>query len=62
VKLRVAADTALRYADYVKAGLTGYGYVRATPQATWPPTLAVKLPPLAATAAPAASAAAASRP
>lgn len=50
VKLRVPADVALAYADYVKAGLTGYGYVRSTPEARWPASLVVKLPPAPAAA------------
>lgn len=45
VKLKVPVEVARRYAAYVKAGLTGNGYVRVDPQAAWPAGLAVKLPP-----------------
>lgn len=44
VKLKVPVDLANRYAAYVKAGLTGYGYVRASASTIWPATLAVQLP------------------
>ncbi len=44
VKLKVPVDIANRYAAYVKAGLTGYGYVRADKAVTWPGSLSVKLP------------------
>ncbi|MDO9237512.1 MAG: HlyD family efflux transporter periplasmic adaptor subunit [Aquabacterium sp.] len=46
VKLKVPTDIANRYAAYVKAGLTGYGYVRADTNKPWPAALAVKLPAL----------------
>ena len=36
VKLQVASELARRYAPYVKAGLTGYGYVRADATAPGP--------------------------
>ena len=64
VKLKVPAEVALRYQPYVKAGLTGYGFVRTEAGAAWPANLALKLPPAdapaqaasaAASAAPAAS-------
>jgi HlyD family secretion protein len=44
VKLKVAPELAGRYAPYVKAGLTGYGHVRADASRAWPDALAVKLP------------------
>lgn len=44
VKLKVPVDVARRYAAYVKAGLTGNGFVRTSAQAQWPASLAVKLP------------------
>jgi len=46
VKLKVPVDVATRYAAYVKAGLTGNGYVRVDPKAAWPAELTVKLPQL----------------
>lgn len=63
VKLQVPVEVAQQYAAYVKAGLTGYGFVRSDQAANWPANLAVKLPPAdaAAPVAPA-SAAAASAP
>jgi len=45
VKLSVPVDVAQHYAAYVKAGLTGNGFVRIDPKAAWPAELAVKLPP-----------------
>lgn len=44
VKLKVPPSVASRYADYVKAGLTGYGYVRTQPGQAWPAALNVALP------------------
>lgn len=44
VKLQVPADIATRYGSYVKAGLTGNGFVRTDAKAAWPAELAVKLP------------------
>jgi len=44
VKLSVPTDVAQRYATYVKAGLTGNGFVRVSPQAAWPASLGIKLP------------------
>lgn len=44
VKLKIPADLAQRHAAYVKAGLTGYGYVRTDSKAVWPVKLGVKLP------------------
>lgn len=44
VKLKVAPELARQYTAYVKAGLTGYGFVRTDPSAAWPAHLAVKLP------------------
>lgn len=44
VKLRIPRDLLIRYADYVKTGLTGVGYVRVDPAAEWPPGLQVTLP------------------
>lgn len=46
VKLKVPVEVATQYGSYVKAGLTGNGYVRTDPKATWPTELAVKLPKL----------------
>ncbi len=46
VKLKVPVDVATKYGSYVKAGLTGNGYVRVDPKAAWPAELAVKLPQL----------------
>lgn len=46
VKLQVPTDVASQYAQYVKAGLTGNGYVRANSQTPWPRTFDIKLPPL----------------
>jgi HlyD family secretion protein len=45
VKLQVPSSVAMQYVAYVKAGLTGYGFVRADPSVPWPVNLAVKLPP-----------------
>lgn len=45
VKLQVPTDVATQYAAYVKAGLTGYGFVRSDQAASWPANLAIKLPP-----------------
>jgi HlyD family secretion protein len=44
-KLKVPTEVAQRYAAYVKAGLTGYGFVRSERQASWPAELTPKLPP-----------------
>ncbi|MBY0234014.1 MAG: HlyD family secretion protein, partial [Burkholderiaceae bacterium] len=44
VKLKVPVEVATRYASYVKAGLTGNGFVRADAKAAWPAELTVKLP------------------
>lgn len=46
VKLKVPVDVATKYGSYVKAGLTGNGYVRVDPKAAWPAELTVKLPQL----------------
>ena len=46
VKLKVPVEVATQYGSYVKAGLTGNGYVRTDPKATWPTELVVKLPKL----------------
>ena len=46
VKLQVPTEVASQYAQYVKAGLTGNGYVRADAQAAWPKTFDIKLPKL----------------
>jgi HlyD family secretion protein len=46
VKLKVPIEVCQRYAAYVKAGLTGYGFVRSDKHATWPASLAVKMPEL----------------
>lgn len=44
VKLQVPKEVAQQFAPYVKAGLTGDGYVRTEPGAAWPARLAIKLP------------------
>jgi HlyD family secretion protein len=59
VKLKVAPELASRYAPYVKAGLTGYGYVRGDATRAWPVSLTVKLPNQAPDASGAASGASA---
>lgn len=46
VKLQVPTEVANQYAQYVKAGLTGNGYVRQDTQAAWPKTFDIKLPKL----------------
>ena len=51
-RIKVAIDPRLleTYRDYVKAGLTGNAYVKVQAAATWPETLAPKLPPAPAAA------------
>ncbi|SIS53533.1 HlyD family secretion protein [Phaeovulum vinaykumarii] len=44
VKLSVPRDLLVRYADQVKVGVRGLGFVRATPEADWPADLAVNVP------------------
>ncbi|SUA36404.1 antibiotic resistance efflux pump component [Neisseria zoodegmatis] len=44
VKLKIPADTALRYKGLLKGGMTGNGYVRTDAAQAWPSELAVKLP------------------
>lgn len=44
VKLAIPRDLLLRFADRVKVGVRGIGFVRATPETPWPADLAVKLP------------------
>ena len=44
VKLTVNPELAKRYENQVKTGIRGVGYVRTEPDASWPDTLAVKLP------------------
>ncbi|MBI5924026.1 MAG: HlyD family efflux transporter periplasmic adaptor subunit [Aquabacterium sp.] len=51
VKLQVPTDVANQYAAYVKAGLTGYGFVRSDASVAWPAKLSVKLPPAEAASA-----------
>ncbi|MFZ4550907.1 MAG: HlyD family secretion protein [Aquabacterium sp.] len=46
VKLQVPAEVAKQFSPYVKAGLTGNGFVRVEPGVAWPERLAVKLPTL----------------
>lgn len=46
VKLQVPTEVASRYAQYVKAGLTGNGYVRSDTQKPWPVAFDIKLPKL----------------
>ncbi|MFN3888567.1 MAG: HlyD family secretion protein [Aquabacterium sp.] len=58
VKLAVPPELAKQHAGFVKAGLTGYAFVRTRPDTAWPANLVVALPPAEA-AAPAISAASA---
>ncbi|VEJ21429.1 HlyD family secretion protein [Neisseria animaloris] len=44
VKLKIPADTALKYKGLLKGGMTGNGYVCTDDAAQWPSELAVKLP------------------
>lgn len=44
VKLAIPRDLLVRFADSVKVGVRGIGFVRATPDTPWPADLAVKLP------------------
>jgi len=44
VKLTIPRDLLLRFADRVKVGVRGIGFVRATPETAWPADLAVNLP------------------
>jgi HlyD family secretion protein len=44
VKLTVNPELAKRYENQVKTGIRGVGFVRTEPDASWPDTLAVKLP------------------
>lgn len=44
VKLKIPAETALKYSGLLKGGMTGNGYVRLDGQAQWPSELAVKPP------------------
>ena len=44
IRLKVPAETALKYRGLLKGGMTGNGYVRMDEQAPWPADLAVKLP------------------
>jgi HlyD family secretion protein len=39
-------DLLRKYLERVKTGLPGIAYVRLDPDASWPPNLEVKLPPL----------------
>lgn len=45
VKLSVAPQLLETYRDYVRAGLTGQGYVLTEEDAVWPERLAIRLPP-----------------
>jgi HlyD family secretion protein len=47
VKLAIDAGLLETYRDYVKAGLTGNGYVQVMPNAAWPASLSVRLPDVA---------------
>ena len=51
VKLKIPREVAHQFTPYVKAGLTGNGYVRTEPTATWPQRLTIKLPELEKAAA-----------
>jgi len=44
VKLRVPREVLSDYADYVKTGLTGVGYVQVDPDQPWPADLEIRLP------------------
>ncbi|SOC20601.1 HlyD family secretion protein [Rhodobacter sp. JA431] len=44
VKLAVPHDLLMRFADRVKVGVRGIGFVRATPDTPWPADLAVNVP------------------
>lgn len=44
VKLKIPAETALKYKGLLKGGMTGSGYVRTDDADPWPSELAVKLP------------------
>lgn len=44
IRLKVPAETALKYRGLLKGGMTGNGYVRMDEQTSWPSNLAVKLP------------------
>lgn len=44
IKLKIPAETALKYSGLLKGGMTGNGYVRLDDQAQWPSELAVKPP------------------
>ncbi|MEP3279349.1 MAG: efflux RND transporter periplasmic adaptor subunit [Stappiaceae bacterium] len=44
LKLQVPKDLLQKYANFVKPGMTGDGYVRIDPDAKWPESLKVKLP------------------
>lgn len=44
VKLRIAPEVLDTWRPYVKAGLTGMGYVTTAPSAVWPARLEVRLP------------------
>ena len=45
VKVRIDPDLLRQHLSRVKTGLPGVAYVRLDPNASWPPTLQVKLPP-----------------
>jgi HlyD family secretion protein len=47
VKLAIDPKLLEVYRDYVKAGLTGNGYVRTVPSVPWPAHLAPRLPDVA---------------
>ncbi len=44
VKLQLPSEVALQYAPYIKAGMTGNGYLSFSPQASWPANLTLALP------------------
>jgi HlyD family secretion protein len=44
VKLTIPRDLLVKFADRVKVGVRGIGFVRARPETVWPADLAVKLP------------------
>ncbi|MGF6148880.1 putative efflux pump membrane fusion protein [Kingella potus] len=44
VRLKIPADTAVKYKGLLKGGMTGNGYVKTDDKAEWPQDLAVRLP------------------
>ncbi|HDR1226236.1 TPA: HlyD family secretion protein [Pasteurella multocida] len=44
VKLQIPSDIAQKYADYLKSGMTGNGYIRLSSSTEWPAELQLHLP------------------